>query len=471
LLSKSNPAILASVSDRDFYPEDCIAALATPWGESALAVIRVSGRESLRLLSRVFAPAGGGGLADRKGHTLVHGWLHDLPAGGQPGERVDEVLLALFRGPRSYTGEDSAELCSHGSPLIVSRALEVLMRAGFRAAGPGEFTLRAFINGKLDLTQAEAVNELVRARTDRARALALNRLSGSIEGTIRAAKAGLVGLLAGLEVRLDYPEEEVEGPPLDAEELGRWREELRRLLATYRVGKLYQEGIAVALAGPTNCGKSTLFNRLLREDRAIVSEAHGTTRDYLEGLVTLEGIPVRLYDTAGYREARDEIEREGIRRTEAVVGGAQVLLYLVDCSRGPTSADREFLERVSPRAIPVWSKADLGAGAVPQGFVAVSGRTGEGIEELTRRIVDRARSGLGTVDTEGPVIDSLRQKQLLEQALGALEELGNGLTEGRPFDLLAVDLKEALDALGEITGEVSSQEILNTVFSRFCVGK
>jgi tRNA modification GTPase len=251
LLSKSNPAILASVSDRDFYPEDCIAALATPWGESALAVIRVSGRESLRLLSRVFAPAGGGGLADRKGHTLVHGWLHDLPAGGQPGERVDEVLLALFRGPRSYTGEDSAELCSHGSPLIVSRALEVLMRAGFRAAGPGEFTLRAFINGKLDLTQAEAVNELVRARTDRARALALNRLSGSIEGTIRAAKAGLVGLLAGLEVRLDYPEEEVEGPPLDAEELGRWREELRRLLATYRVGKLYQEGIAVALAGPT----------------------------------------------------------------------------------------------------------------------------------------------------------------------------------------------------------------------------
>jgi tRNA modification GTPase len=187
--------------------------------------------------------------------------------------------------------------------------------------------------------------------------------------------------------------------------------------------------------------------------------------------VTLEGIPVRLYDTAGYREARDEIEREGIRRTEAVVGGAQVLLYLVDCSRGPTSADREFLERVSPRAIPVWSKADLGAGAVPQGFVAVSGRTGEGIEELTRRIVDRARSGLGTVDTEGPVIDSLRQKQLLEQALGALEELGNGLTEGRPFDLLAVDLKEALDALGEITGEVSSQEILNAVFSRFCVGK
>jgi tRNA modification GTPase len=472
LLSKSNPAILAGVSERDFYPEDCIAALATPWGQSALAVIRVSGPGCLDRLSLVFSPSDGGGLAERDGHTLVHGWLHELPSGGrEPVERIDEALVALFRGPRSFTGEDSAELSTHGSPVILRRALEVLLRAGFRAASPGEFTLRAFINGKMDLTQAEAVNELVRARTDRARALALSRLSGAVEETIRGIKSGLVGLLAGLEVRIDYPEEEIEGPPLDMAELDRRRDELRRLLATYRVGSLYQEGISVVLAGPTNCGKSTLFNRLLREDRAIVSEVHGTTRDYLEGFLSLRGIPVRLYDTAGFREARDEIEREGIRRTEGIVGGAQVLLYLVDCSRGVMPADREILERASPRAIPLWSKADLAAAPCPEGFVAVSGRTGEGIEELTGRIVERALSGLGAVDTDGPIIDSLRQKELLERALGALQELDRGRSEGQPFDLLAVDLKEALDALGEITGEVSSQEILDTVFSRFCVGK
>jgi tRNA modification GTPase len=470
------------MSDRDFYPEDSIAALATPWGESALAVVRVSGRDCLELLSRVFVPSRGRDLRRSEGHAVLHGWLYAPPGASHDniasGERIDEVLVAVFRGPRSYTGEDSAELFTHGSPVIVRRVLELLVRAGFRAAGPGEYTLRAFLNGKLDLTQAEAVNELVRARSDRARAMALSRLAGSIEEAIRQIKAGLVRLLAALEVRIDYPDEDFEGPAVDEAELALRQEELERLLATYRIGKVFQEGISVVLAGPTNSGKSTLFNRLLREERAIVSEVHGTTRDYLEGVVSLEGIPVRLYDTAGYREARDEIEREGIRRTDDIVAGAQILLYLVDASQGVMPADREFMGRAAARVIPVWSKADLAVGReapvggpCPEGFVAVSAHTGAGVDELTHRIAARALSGLGTVDTDGPIIDSLRQKELLERALEALNELRRGLGRGQPIDALAVDLKEALDALGEITGEVSSQEILNTVFSRFCVGK
>ena len=462
------------MSDRDFHPEDPIAALATPWGQSALAVIRVSGPSSLALLAALFVPSGGGSLERAGGHTLMHGWLCEPAAAGAAVSdrvRIDEVLIAVFREPRSFTGENSAEISTHGSPVIIRRVLETLHGAGFRPAGPGEFTLRAFLNGKLDLTQAEAVNELVRARTDRARALALNRLSGSIETSIRAVKEGLLDLLAALEVRIDYPEEELAGPAVEEGQLALRQAELEGLLGTYRIGKVFQEGVSVVLAGATNSGKSTLFNRLLREERAMVSEIHGTTRDYLEASVGLEGIPVRLYDTAGYRRAQDELEREGIRRTDDIVRNAQIVLYLVDASRGSLPEDREFLGQESLRTIPVWSKADLGAAACPEGFVAVSARTGAGIEELTGRIADGVLAGLGSVETDGPVIDSLRQKQLLERALAALGELRRGVAEEQPFDLLAVDLKEALDALGEITGEVSSQEILNTVFSRFCVGK
>ena len=366
------------MSERDFDPEDCIAALATPWGESALAVIRVSGEGSLGRLAPLFEAAGGGSLEQAGGHTLLQGFLC-APAASSRGaeapaeerERIDQVLVAVFRGPRSFTGEDGAEIFTHGSPAIVSRALEALGRAGFRQAGPGEFTLRAFLNGKLDLTQAEAVNELVRARTDRARALALNRLSGSIEEAIRRIKQGLLELLAALEARIDYPDEDFQEPPFLDEDVEHRQQELERLLGTYRVGKVYQEGIAVVLAGQTNSGKSTLFNRLLREERAIVSEVHGTTRDYLEGFVSLEGIPVRLYDTAGYREARDEIEREGIRRTDSIAANAHVLLYLVDASRELSPADRAYLQgaeaRQSPAVIPVWSKADLAAEGTPGG--------------------------------------------------------------------------------------------------------
>ncbi|UCF97432.1 MAG: tRNA uridine-5-carboxymethylaminomethyl(34) synthesis GTPase MnmE [Spirochaetaceae bacterium] len=466
--------------DKDqFYPLDSIAALATPWGESALAVIRVSGGDSLELLDPLFQPASAAvaSLKAMAGHTLHRGTIST--AGGEgASEVIDDVLVAVYRGPKSFTGEDGAEIFCHGSPLIIRRLLGLLTEGGFRFAGPGEFTLRAFLNRKLDLTQAEAVNEVVRAKSDRARAIALNRLSGAIEGKIDQIKQAVLRLSAAVELGLDYGEDEIEdGASLPSdEEAALCQEELERLLATYRIGRLYQEGISVVLAGRTNSGKSTLFNRMLREDRAIVSEVHGTTRDYLEAVVTIDDVPIKLYDTAGFRERADRIEEEGIRRTDGIVAAADLVLYLVDAETGLTSQDEEFLSRrgEAGRLIPVWNKIDApGAGQdrCPPDFVAVSARNGRGLETLSHLIVERVFNGAGTVDAGEPIIDSLRQKHLLERAVRGMEDFRTGLRDAQPLDVLAVDLKEVLDALGEITGEVTSQDILNQIFAQFCVGK
>jgi len=453
----------------DYSPHDAIAALATPWGVSALATVRVSGPGSLARLAPLFEPAGA--LAAAGGRCTVHGRLLDPEAGG---EVVDEVLLVVYRAPRGFTGEEGAEIFTHGSPAIVRRVLSLLSRAGFRQAGPGEFTLRAFLNGKLDLTQAEAVNEVVRARTDRARALALHRLAGSIEGRIRELKEQLLGFQAAVEVRIDYPEDDLAPELAPAGELEACESALAGLAATYRVGRIYQEGVSAVLAGRTNSGKSTLFNRLLREDRAIVSEEHGTTRDYLEGTIALEGIPVRLLDTAGYREAGSAVEREGMRRTDAVLRGAELVLYLVDGSEGLDELDRAHLEKLAAgggQLIRVWTKSDLAAPSAPEGFLPVSAASGAGIEELCRLMAERALDGAGVQAGEAAVIDSQRQKELLERSLAAFRGFRRGLAAGLPLDVLAVDLREALDALGEITGEVATQDILQKIFSTFCVGK
>jgi tRNA modification GTPase len=346
----------------------------------------------------------------------------------------------------------------------------VLTRAGFRPAGPGEFTQRAFLNGKMDLTRAEAVNEIVRARTDRARGLALQRLTGAIEARIREARGALLDLRAGLEVQIDYPDEEAGTQGTDRAALGRAVSLLEGLTRTYRRGRIYQEGVSVAIAGATNSGKSSLFNLLLKQDRAIVSEIHGTTRDYIEASLGIEGIPVRLFDTAGLRRTRDPLEAEGIRRAREVVAAADLVLYLVDSRTGVAPADTELLSRRSG-VLGVWNKIDLpGVGPAPAGFVPLSSLTGEGIDSLQSAIASALLAGTAAESGE-PLIDSERQKLLIERALASLAAFSAGLDRGLPLDLLAVDLAEALDSLGEITGEVTSSEILERMFSSFCVGK
>lgn len=454
-----------------------IAAIATAVGPAALAVIRVSGSGCVRLLSSRFSRPDA--LRSAAGHTLHHGAVHD-------GENrvVDEVLVAVYRAPASYTGEESAEVFCHGSPAGVRRVFGALLSAGFAAAAPGEFTRRAFINGKLDLTRAEAVNEIVGAQTTDAHALAMDRLSGSVERAIEEIRAQLVGIMAQIAIQLDYPEEET--GPVDADRMGLKEagDRCRSIASTCERGRLYQHGARVAIAGRTNAGKSSLFNRLLRQDRSIVSETHGTTRDYVEALIDVCGVPVRLFDTAGLRESSEAIEQEGMRRSSTVVASADLVLYVVDAYEGPTREDAERLEQI-PRHTPtlrVLNKVDLGgdpsrhrSAASELSAIPVSALTGAGIDHLNDAILstlldEKAGSGGGPTPAT-VIIDSERQRDLLLRAADAADRAVESLSASLPADVVAVDLQEALEAVGEITGEISSAEILDEMFRGFCVGK
>jgi tRNA modification GTPase len=446
---------------------DPIVALATPWGKSAVAVIRTSGDGCISLTDAVFQ--GPHVLAERDGHTLSHGYVVDPSTG----EKVDEVLAAVFHGPRSYTGEDAVELHLHGGLPTIARVLDVLRTQGFRDASPGEFTLRAFINNKLDLTRAEAVNDIVNARSDRARALALSRLSGKLHDVIDSIKNNLVAVLAGIEVMIDYPDETNAPAPDSIKALGEESARVESLLHTYAAGRMFQEGAVAVVAGRTNAGKSTLFNLLLKEDRSIVSAEHGTTRDFIEAAVTVAGIPIRLIDTAGLRDAAPRVEEEGIRRTRRMLEGADLIMYLVDASVGLSDEDRRILDKPPGKAalIRLWTKIDASTSPAPRGFIPVSALTHSGFPELEtavrRALVDDRTGG----DTPAPLIDSLRQKEALEAALTAINRTRTGLETNASCDLLAADLREAVDALGRITGEVTSTDVLETIFSHFCVGK
>lgn len=477
-----NPGPRVPGADAVLSPEYPIAALATPWGESALAVVRVSGVKCLGLLDGMLR---GARSVDRMtGHTVSRVMFVD-PANG---EEVDEVVVAVYRHPRSYTGQDSAEISCHGSPTIVVRILDVLFRNGFRQAEPGEFTLRAFLNGKLDLTRSEAVNEIIRSKTDEARALALHRLLGSVSSRIDSIKDALISLLASIEVRIDYADDYQygleEGTAADRnrldfeeEERCRWdlekvERDLAMLLSGYRVGRTFQEGATVVIAGRTNAGKSTLFNLLLREERAIVAKTPGTTRDYLDSLLSVDGVPVRLYDTAGLRETDGQVESEGIQRTVHLMANADLVLYVVDAVVGTTAEEDAYLsnlERERP-VLRIWNKTDISGNKAPEGFLPMSAATGVSLDRLVEQIRERAVD-CATTQSDGAVIASPRQKYLLEKSLNCVHNVIWGIRENQPLDIIALECREAVDSLGEITGEVCTDDILNRIFSEFCVGK
>lgn len=447
--------------------DDPIAALATPYAPAALAVIRTSGKGSISLVSRLLARPER--LRRAESHRVLHATLY-----GRSGAALDDVVLAVYRAPGGYTGEDSVELFCHGGLAGVRRILEELLGLGFRQAEPGEFTRRAFVHGKLDLTRAEAVHEVVTARTRDAHSLALGRLHGGVYERIDAAKRALVEQLARVEVQLDYPEDEVE-TDVSIEDIATVRAGLADLAESYESGRLYRDGVRVAIAGPTNAGKSSLFNLILRHDRAIVSPIPGTTRDYLEAEASFGGIPVRLYDTAGYRDVVEMVESEGIERSSTVSRAADLVLYVVDTAAGATAADRERIAELT-RHVPclvVWNKIDLAEGPSEGDGVKVSAETGEGLRALEEKVIEMVTPGGGLSSGDGgaALIDSLRQKALLERAVQSLRAVEEGIQSGAHLDLVAVDLKDAVDALGEITGEVTSADVLDEIFSGFCLGK
>ncbi|MCA1753389.1 MAG: tRNA uridine-5-carboxymethylaminomethyl(34) synthesis GTPase MnmE [Spirochaeta sp.] len=483
---------------------DPIYALATPYGRSALAVLRVSGEGCLEVLAAAFSRPSS--LADCAGNTLLYGRIYDrsaAPAGelaatperNAHAKTIDEVMLAVYRAPKSYTGEDSVEIMCHGSPAGIERIVGVLADLGMRPAEAGEFTRRAFLGGKLDLTQAEAIQELVEAETGTAHALALNRLSGGLSRRIESAKQRVLDLTAAVAIQLDYAEEDTGLVELPVGEVEALQSELQVLADSFQIGRVFREGASIALAGRTNAGKSSLFNLLLREDRAIVSAEAGTTRDYLEARLDIEGVPVRLIDTAGLRLSESEIESEGMRRSRQLMENVDLVLYLVDSAEGPNDEDRALIAdlQTEGRCVVVYTKRDL----LPDSYSAsqqhlvfqhhagsqqpagsqqqeaptlVSSVSGEGLGDLHAVLVRRLVPGEHT-DTEAVVIDSRRHRDLLLQAVAALNDVQSGLAAGTALDLVAVDLQEALQSLGEITGEVASSEILERMFGSFCVGK
>lgn len=452
------------MKDIKYDPDDLIAALATPWAESALAVIRTSGPECINKLAGVFSASDK--LLIVPGNTVVYGHIVD------GNTSLDEVMAAVYRAPKSYTGQESVEFFVHGSLPGIKKILELLFRSGFREASPGEFTFRAFLNQKMDLTRAEAVQEIISAKSNQAQSLALNRLSGSIEGSINSIKSDMTDLLASVEIQLDYPEDEVEMPDVTASETKPIEDKMNRLLSTYRAGKIYQEGVKVVLAGKTNAGKSSLFNLFLKEDRSIVSDIHGTTRDYLESWISIGGIPVRLFDTAGLRDADHPIEVEGIRRSNEIIDNAHVILYLADAQEGITPELTSFMTEYKDdkRCVYLWNKVDKAVVSAPEGFLPVSALTGEGFSTLEKMIKEIVFKDQYVPGNE-PVIDSMRQKNLLESALDSINKYNDALKRGMPMDMAAVDLTDALHSLGEITGEVTSVDVLERMFSNFCVGK
>ncbi len=441
--------------------DDLIAALATPWGESALAVIRTSGTGALEKIASIFK--GNRDISRLPGYSMAFGMLLDGESA------VDQVVLGIYRAPRSYTGEDMVEIFCHGSLPGIEAVMELLHKTGFRDAQPGEFTMRSFLNGKVDLTKAEAVNELILSKSRQAQRLALDRLSGSIFDAIDQAKHLLADILAAVEIQLDYAEDEADpAAGFDMEKLDKAADILKRLESTYKVGRLYKEGIRIALAGRTNAGKSKLFNLFLKEDRSIVSDIKGTTRDYIESSVAVKGIPAVLIDTAGLRDSSDPVEAEGIRRSGMVIENADIILYLVDSTEGLTQEDRDFIGKYP--CIPLWNKTDISKDKAPDGFIPISASTGSGFEQLQDTIYTKA-SGNCQIDSGEAVIDSQRQKELIERSLDAIGKVRNGISSQMPLDVVAVDLEDAVDALGELTGEITTSDLLENMFSHFCVGK
>ena len=469
-----------------YSDETPIAAFATIPGSSALTLIRCSGKGAIEAVSSVFAPDK---LKVASANSVVHGWIVKAD------EKIDEVLVSVFRAPKSYTGEDSLDICCHGGASAGKAVMEALKSAGFRGALPGEFTFRAFVNGKLDLTKAESVIELVSAKTDTSRRHAVSRLSGSLQTEIEEIKKTLVQVLSGAEIYLDYSEDEVgadieedEGklpyPDVALETL----ERLKKLSDSWRIERVYQEGVTVVIAGCPNAGKSSLFNALLKEDRSIVTEIPGTTRDWIEAWVSIEGIPVRLVDTAGLRNSAETVEKIGVDRSRKLLQEADIVLYLIDGAQGITEEDQAFIDGgdgsggAGNSRLLVWNKADIAPqpamSPVPnQNFISVSAKTGEGLARLHAAISSAIQSQQTTPQSalqDAPItaaVGTERQKKLVDAAIAALEEALALARRDEPLDIIAPLLRDAVNSLGEITGEVSTADILEEMFSRFCVGK
>ena len=455
---------------------DTIAAIATPHGESGIGIVRISGPLAEKVATRLFRPKKG--AARLKSHHLYYGEIVD-PESGKP---LDEVLLTLMRKPKTYTREDVVEINCHGGYLVLRRVLEAVLGQGVRLAQPGEFTKRAFLNGRIDLSQAEAVIDVIRAKTAKSLKMANQQLRGNLSHEIEALRARVVRSLALVEALIDFPDEEIE---LDEDvirgDLEEGQRRVRELIESYEEGRIYRDGVSVSIAGKTNVGKSSLLNILLRENRAIVTPIPGTTRDVIEEVVNIHEIPIRLVDTAGIKRASNPIEREGVRLAKGKVAEADMVILVIDSSRSLDKHDWEIIDEVrgkkkvialNKRDLPIKISMEQIQRALPNTrAVEISALKNRGIDKLKESIYSTLTvDGIGS-DTEEVLIVNARHKKALEGSLKCLRRAKEGMERKVPIEIVALELRSCLDHLGEVGGETTTEEVLECIFSHFCIGK
>lgn len=456
--------------DRD----DTICAPATAPGEGAIGIVRVSGKAAIRAVARHFAPSSGTALTDADSHTVHHGRFTDAA-----GNTLDEVLVILMRAPRSYTTEDVVEVQCHGGSAAVEAIMGCLLAAGLRMAEPGEFTRRAFLSGRIDLTRAESVLAVIRARTSAAHRIAQRQMAGALSAPVKEVADALVTLAAHMEAAIDFPEEDLESdvPKALLDHLYQARDGLSDISRKAQAGHLLTEGVRLAIVGRPNVGKSSLLNRLLGYERAIVAAQAGTTRDVVEAELAVDGIRFVVQDTAGIRHTREAVEAEGVRRSRVAATEADVTLIVLDGSVPVTAEDEALLSEFSgPSTVVASNKSDLTAAVQTDQasqaaqVIPVSALTGLGMDELKTALY-AAAAGPSAQPLSHAFLVTSRQSHALKVAIDATSRAAAGLSRGHFAELIATDVREALDALGEISGETTTDDILDRIFSTFCIGK
>ncbi|MBP7330749.1 MAG: tRNA modification GTPase MnmE [Firmicutes bacterium ADurb.Bin373] len=457
--------------------EDTIAAISTPLGEGGIGIVRVSGPAAVKIAGKIFK-ARRGEWAGAEGGRLIYGHIYDFA-----GALVDEVLLGYMKAPHTYTREDVVEINCHGGALPLKKILELTLAAGARLAKPGEFSMRAFLNGRMDLAQAESVIDIIRAKTEGGLKLAVGQLKGVLSEKIYSLQDKLLGLLARVEANIDFPDEDLEEGTMQeiALQSAKISEELQELIRGADAGKIYREGISTIIIGRPNVGKSSLLNALLRENRAIVTDIPGTTRDIIEEIINIDGLPLKIIDTAGLHETEDIIEKIGIKKTKEIIEKAGLVLLVLDAARELTGEDLAIINSVGDKKIIfLINKADIAEKRIDQNKVAahaagrpllwISAKKGTGLDQLKKIIFKMALEGR-IANSDEVMVSSVRHKHALEKAAAYLADAQAGIGDSVPVDIIAIDIRAAWEALGEITGSTVTEDLLDRIFADFCIGK